>query len=156
MRTVLSFFVLVLLVGFQSDQKKDTSRSIPSLVHPVELKVTLGYFDERSIPFAIAGDCSERYAFDTLALRINKMILFTDADTVMMKINYQLLTFKISHSEIHGKQRTDIFSGYGYTIKLISKEIKKIDLEYFIRSATIEISKNGQKKIFQVMGYYGC
>lgn len=154
---IISFFLLsVLLVSFQTEKKKDTANTIPSFVHPVELKVILNYFDEKSIPGQMGGDCSERYAFDTLAFRMNKLILFTCSDTVMMKINYQLLFFKIAHSEIHGKQRTDIFSGHGYTIKLTSKEIKKIDLEYFIRSGTIEVSKNGQKKTFQVMGYYGC
>jgi len=156
MKAISSLLLFVLLVSFQVDKKKDTTHTIPSFVHPIKLKVTLNYFDEKSIPGQMGGDCSERYAFDTLAFHINKLVLFTCFDTVIMKINYQLLFFKIAHSEMHGKQRTDIFGGYGYTIKFTSKEIKKIGMKYFIRSGTIEISKNGQKKIFQVMGNYGC
>lgn len=153
----IHLLAFILLTGFiQVDKKKDTSRSISSFVRPVELPVILSYFDEKLIPGQLGGDCSERYAFDALALRIHKMILFTSFDTVIMKINYQLMVFKVAHTELHGKQRITTFSGQGYAIKFTSKEIKKIDDEYFTQSGTIEISRNGQKKIFQVTGIYSC
>ncbi len=157
MRTGFPLVWFVFLTAFlPAEPKTDTLRPVPSFIHPAELNVTLNYFDEKMIPGQIGGDCSERYAFDTVALRMGKMVLFTDFDTVIMKINYKLIFFKISYTQLKGKQRVTVFSGQGYTGRFTSKQIKKIADEYFIQSGVIEISRNGLKKLFYVTGNYGC
>jgi hypothetical protein len=92
-----------------------------------------------------------------MALLSKNMVLYTDVDSLaIMKINYQLIFFKIGHVEILGTQRTTFFSGQGYTIKFVTKELKKTGNEYFVRGGILEISKNGQKKTVNVLGKYGC
>ncbi|MDB5209398.1 MAG: hypothetical protein JWQ30_225 [Sediminibacterium sp.] len=146
-----------LLCSFIQVDKKPANTQELSFLKANDLKITVNYFDEKSIPYDIAGDCSERYAFDTLMLHANKMVLFTDLGSVaIMKINYQLIHFKFDRAEVGAKQTTHIYSGEGYTIRFTSKQIKKLDDEYFVHSGTLEISKNGQKKIYYVLGKYGC
>ncbi|MES2371775.1 MAG: hypothetical protein V4557_04285 [Bacteroidota bacterium] len=158
MKRVPVVFLLLLLSGFiQTEKKKDAPPPVPAFFGAKDLKITINYFNEKSIPGQLGGDCSERYAFDTLALFSGNMMLFTDLGSLaIMKINYRLISFKIDHVEMLGTQRTTFFSGEGYTIKFVSKELKKLGDEYFVRGGTLEISKNGQKKIFNVLGKYGC
>ncbi len=143
------------LNSFSQLPQKEGTR-IPSFITYHQLPVTLGYFDQKNIPDSLHG-CSEQYAFDTLSFRIHKMILFTDLNTTaLLKINGRLLNFTITHTEVKGKKITTHFSGHGYNIQFISIEVKKLDIEYWIRSGTLEIRKGNQKKTFQVLGYYGC
>ncbi len=147
--TALNSFSQLLL------QQKQATR-IPSFITYHQLPVTLGYFDQKDIPDSLDG-CSEQYAFDTLSFHIHKMVLFTDLNTTaLLKINGKLLRFTITDTEIKGKKYTLHFSGHGYNIQFISLEVKKLDMEYWIRSGTLEIIKGNQKKTFQVLGYYGC
>ncbi|MES2004416.1 MAG: hypothetical protein V4450_07835 [Bacteroidota bacterium] len=155
--TVIFFSLFVFLQGHTQPGSllKDTSR-IPSFLRSHELSVTLGYFDQRSIPDSLNG-CSEQYAFDTTAFRLKKLMLFTDMNTTaLLKINGRLLSFKITHNETKGKKIILVFSGHGYTIQFTSTEIKQVDMEYWVRSGILEIRKENQKKIFRVLGYYGC
>ncbi|MES2330838.1 MAG: hypothetical protein V4539_14650 [Bacteroidota bacterium] len=146
-----------LMCSFIQVDKKPSDPQQPLFLKANDLKITVNYFDEKLIPHDIAGDCSERYAFDTLMLHANKMVLFTDLGSVaIMKINYKLIHFKFDHADVSAKQTTHIYSGEGYTIRFTSKQIKKLDDEYFVHSGTLEISKNGQKKIYYVLGKYGC
>jgi hypothetical protein len=158
MKRIPVFFFLLVLSGFvQTEKKKDASPPAPNFLSAKELKVTINYFNEKVIPGQTGSDCSERYAFDTMSFSSGNMILFTDLGSMaIMKINYKVIFFKVDHVEILGKQITTLFSGEGYKVKFITKELKKIDYEYFVRGGTLEISKNGQKKIIQVLGKYGC
>lgn len=157
MKRIAVLLLLVLCSFIQTEKKKDSSPPAPAFLSAKDLKITINYFNEESIPGQLGGDCAERYAFDTLALYSKNMVLFTDLGSLaMMKINYQLISFKIDHVEILGKQITTFFSGQGYKMKFVTKEVKKMGDEYFVRSGTLEISKNGQKKIINLLGKYGC
>lgn len=139
------------------DQPKDTTRPFPSFLQPESKKIVLGYFDVAAIPGRLKDDCGERYAFDTLAFRQHMMVLFTNLnDTTVLKINGQTLFFHKMQTEIKGKQTTMVFSGYGYSIRFQSTEIRKIDLEYFIKTATLEIRRGTEKKTYRLLGYYSC
>ncbi len=152
---VLAVFLLSSFI--QTEKKKDALPPVPAFLNARDLKITINYFNESAIPGQLGGDCSERYAFDTLSLLSRNMVLFTDLGSLaMMKINYQLISFKIDHVEILGKQITTYFSGQGYKLKFVTKELKKIGDEYFVRDGTLEISKNGQKKTIYLLGKYGC
>ena len=158
MRSLIAVLVFLVTTSFlQTDPKKDTSLPVRSVLQTNNLNITLGYFNESVIPGQSGSDCSERYAFDTLALRMHKMILFTDMGSLaILKINGKLVTCKGIRSERKGKEIIMRFSGDGYQVKFTSKEIKKLDDEYWIRSGVIEIEKGGLKKTFNVMGNYGC
>jgi len=140
-----------------SDQLKDTTRPLPAFLQPESKKIVLGYFDDAVIPGQLKYDCAERYAFDTLAFRQHKMVIFTDlTDTTVLKINGQVLFFHKMQTEIKGKQTIMFFSGHGYTIRFQSTEVRKIDSEYFIKTATLEIRRGTEKKTYQLLGYYSC
>lgn len=158
MKSLTVFFLLLLLSGFiQTEKKKDSLPPVPAFLYAKDLKLTINYFNEGSIPTKPGTGCSERYAFDTMALLSKNMVLYTDRDSLaIMKINYQLLFFKIDHIETLGKQITTHFSGNDYKGVFTSKEIKKIRDNYFIRSGIIEISKKGQKKTMYVFGKLRC
>lgn len=150
-------FLLRLGMPVSSDHPKDTTRPIPSFLQTESKKIVLGYFDLAVIPGQVKDDCAERYAFDTLAFRQHKMVLFTDLNNMtVLKINGQTLFFTKMQTEIKGKQTTMLFSGHGYTIRFQSTEIRKIDLDYFIKTATLEIRRGTEKKTYQLMGYYDC
>jgi hypothetical protein len=158
MKRIPVFFFVLILSGFvQTEKKQDVSSQAPTFLSAKELKVTINYFNEEVIPGQIGSDCSERYAFDTMSFSSKNMVLFTDLGSMaIMKINYKLIFFKIDDVQIHGRERTSFFSGQGYKMKFVTKEIKKIDDEYFVYGGTLEISKNGQKKTIHVLGKYGC
>jgi hypothetical protein len=158
MKIVAVVFFLLVLSGFiQTEKKKDSLPPTPAFLYAKELKLTINYFTESSIPVKKNTGCSERYAFDTMALLSKNMVLYTDSDSLaIMKINYQLVFCKIDHAETIGKQVTIHFSGNGYKIIFTSKEVKKIRDGLFIRSGILEISKNGQKKLLYVLGKYRC
>ena len=158
MKWIASLLVLLHMgILASSDQPKDTTRPIPSFLQPESKKIILGYFDDAVIPGQLKYDCAERYAFDTLAFRQHKMALFTDLnDTTIVKINGQTLFFHKMQTEIKGKQTTMLFSGHGYSIRFQSTEVRKIDLEYFIKTATLEIRRGTEKKTYQLLGYYNC
>lgn len=150
-------FLLRLGLPVSSDHPKDTIRPIPAFLQPESKKIILGYFDDAVIPGQLKYDCTERYAFDTTAFRQHKMVLFTNlTDTTIVKINGQVLFFTNMQTEIKGKQTSMFFSGHGYTIRFQSTEIRKIGLEYFIKTATLEIRRGTEKKTYQLMGYYDC
>ena len=146
MKTFIGILLFLILTSFiQTDNKKSTQN------------IQLSYFHFKDIPGQFGSDCSEQYAFDTAAIRHDKLIMFTDIDSItMLKINGDLIFFKMKHSEEHNKQRVTDFFAKGYKIKLISREIKKMDDEYFLKIATLEIEKEGIKKIFELRGIYSC
>jgi hypothetical protein len=158
MKWIATLLVLLYMgMLLPSNQLKDTTRPLPSFLQPESKKIVLGYFDEAVIPGQLKYDCAERYAFDTLAFRQHKMVLFTNLnDTTVLKINGQTLFFHKMQTETKGKQTTMLFAGHGYTIRFQSTEVRKIDLEYFIKTATLEIRRGKEKKTYQLLGYYSC
>lgn len=153
--TLLALLQMGMPVSF--NHLKDTTRPIPAFLQTESKKIVLGYFDVAVIPGQLKDDCAERYAFDTLAFRQHKMVIFTDlTDTTVLKINGQTLFFHKMQTETKGKQTTMFFSGHGYTIRFQSTEVRKIDSEYFIKTATLEIRRGKEKKTYQLLGYYSC
>jgi len=152
---LVSFFLLVSVNGFSQNKQESNTKRL-SFLDANNLAVTLSYFDRKQIPDSLHG-CSEEYAFDTLAFRQNKAILFTNlTTTAMLKINNRLLVFPITHTTIQGKKIITEFSGHGYQIRFTSTELKKTDMEYWIRSGVLEIRKGMQKKVLYVLGNYRC
>lgn len=157
MKLIAALLLLYMGMPVSSDQLKDTTRPLPSFLQPESKKIILGYFDDAVIPGQLKYDCAERYAFDTLAFSQHKLVIFTNlTDTTVLKINGQVLFFHKMQTERSGKQTTVLFSGHGYTIRLQSTEVRKIDLEYFIKTATLEIRRGKEKKTYQLLGYYDC
>jgi hypothetical protein len=69
------FFLLLALSSFiQTEKKKDALPQAPAFLHAKDLKITINYFNEQSIPRQIGSDCSERYAFDTMAFYSKNMV----------------------------------------------------------------------------------
>jgi hypothetical protein len=141
------FFLPAGVEWFCSNRKeKRCITPYPKFSHAKELKVTINYFNESSIPWQKGSDCSERYAFDTMSFSSKNMVLFTDLGSMaIMKINYQLIFFKIDHVEI--RWQTDdhsFFRGNKIQKELIftSKEVKKIRDGIFSSAAgSLEIFK---------------
>ena len=157
MKSIAVIVVMVLSSFIQTEKKKEASPPVPAFLFAKDLKITINYFNEACIPVKKEMGCSERYAFDTMALLSKNMILYTDVDSLaIMKINYQLIFFKIDQVETLGKQVTTHFSGNGYKVIFTTKEVKKIRDDLFIRSGVLEISKNGQKKMLYVLGKLRC
>lgn len=127
-----------------------------SFLNAGEWQVTIGYFNQREIPDSLSG-CAETYAFDTTAFRLHQLVLFFDKrSTLLLKIDGRLLYFHIDKAEEKNKTTITDFSGNGYTGRLISKAVKQLDITYWVYSATLELRKNGKKKILNLLGYYSC
>ncbi|MEO8171931.1 MAG: hypothetical protein ABI581_02565 [Sediminibacterium sp.] len=158
MKKIVVGCCLLSIMGFgQTETKTGTTSPQPAFLAAKDLKLTINYFNEESVPVKKNSPCAERFAFDTMALYSKNMIFYTDLDSVaIMKLNYQLIFFKAMHIDRVGKQLTAIFSGQGYQVKFTSKEVRKVRADYSIRSGIIEISKNGQRKTWYVMGNQRC
>lgn len=151
----LILIYLLLTTHLLQAQAINTGRP-PSFLSAGTLQVTIGYFDQKDIPGSVSG-CSESYAFDTLSFRLHKLALFSDLNSILLlKINGQLLHFHISKAETKDKTMITDFSGHGYTGRLISKAVKKIDFTHWVYSAILELYSNGKKKTLNLLGYYGC
>jgi len=121
-----------------------------------KLNITLGYFSQKEIPDSLRG-CSASYAFDTLSFRLQKMALYSNTgSTLILKINRQLIFFHIDRHTLQNKKEITEFSGHGYSGKLISQEIKKVEGTVKICGASLEIQRDGKKMVANLLGYVGC
>lgn len=109
------------------------------------------------IPQDIEG-CTGLYTFDTTNLKKKAYIIETDLrQTAFIKINGKLIKLKLlSNKNLPGENYKSSYTGEGYTVILITKTVKQIDVEKSLDSGTLEINKGKEKIKIKVHGISGC
>ena len=109
------------------------------------------------IPRDIEG-CTGLYTFDTTVFKKKAYIIETDLrQTAYIKINGKLIKLKLlNNKNLPGETYKSTYSGEGYTVILISKTVKQLDVDKSLDSGTLEIIKDKQKLKVKVHGISGC
>ena len=109
------------------------------------------------IPRDIEG-CTGLFTFDTTDLKKKAFIIETDLrQTAYIKMNGILIKLKLLNNKtLPGETYKSTYTGEGYTVILISKTIRQIDVEKSLDSGTLEIIKDKQKIKVKVHGISGC
>jgi hypothetical protein len=109
------------------------------------------------IPRDIEG-CTGLFTFDTTAFKRKAYIIETDLrQTAYIKMNGKLIKLKLLNNKtLPGETYKSTYTGEGFTVILISKTVKQIDVEKSLDSGTLEIIKDKQKIKVKVHGISGC
>jgi len=109
------------------------------------------------IPRDIEG-CTGLFTFDITDLKKKAFIIETDLrQTAYIKMNGKLIKLKLLNNKtLPGETYKSTYTGEGYTVILISKTIRQIDVEKSLDSGTLEIIKDKQKIKVKVHGISGC
>ena len=115
----------------------------------------LSYF--KGIPKVIDG-CGGTYTYDTTSLKKEKYILITNIqELAIIRVNGKEISLhRTGNSQPAKDTNRDVYSGNGYEIIVILKEVRQSSDEETYEKGTLEIRYGKDRILYKIHGTAGC